>query len=69
MAKKPMAVIMAAMMKKKGKEEEAPEDSYEDDEEGVDEGMVAASEELIDAIQSGDAEAVAMALRSFVEQC
>ena len=71
MKKKPIAALIMAEMKKSKSGDDSEEDyDMEDDEESdYDEGLLASSEEVIGAIESGDAEGLAMALKAFVEQC
>lgn len=68
--KKPLAALIIAKMKdKKGPDMMESEDEMSSEDEGESEGYTAAAEEIISAIKDNDAESLAMALRSFVEQC
>lgn len=71
MAKGTAALILAAMApKKKGAAEMEDEDSPESSEMGdMGEAKEAAAEEVMAAVKSGDAKALADALESFIECC
>lgn len=70
MAKGMTALLLGLKAKQKaGEEEAAPEEEMPEDESAMDEGILVAAEEVMGAIQSKDAEALASALKSFIEQC
>lgn len=55
--------------KKKAKAEEPDTEEITDEEMSDDEGKVAAAEEIMAALESGDAEAFSEAMSAFIEMC
>lgn len=68
MDKKPLAALVIAKMRKKpsSSEEKYSEEEPEDD---MEEGLQAAAEDVLSALEGGDATALKEALKSFIEQC
>lgn len=73
MKRKPLAALIIAQMKKSPhRESERGIDSLDDIEtesDAMDEGLIQAADEALQAIDASDAEALAAALKAFFEQC
>ncbi len=69
--RKVSAIIVAGLTPKKVAEEnnEAYQERAKPEESEVSEGMMAASQEIIDAYESKDAKGLALALKGFFELC